>query len=53
MNVKQLKEALAAYPDDMEVDVFTFNHHIEDIDYVTDFTIKLGKVAGNKCVIIE
>ena len=53
MNVKELKEALAAYPDDMEVDVFTFDHHIEGMDYVTDFNVELGEIAGNKCVIIE
>lgn len=53
MNVKELKEALAAYPDDMEVDVFTFDHHTEEMDYVTDFKIELGEIAGNKCVIIE
>lgn len=53
MNVKELKEALAAYPDDMEVRVFTLDHHTENMDYITDFEVSLDKINGNECVIIE
>ena len=53
MTVKELKEAIAAYPDDMEVYSFTFDRHIEEVDYITDFDISIGNVAGNECVIFE
>lgn len=49
MNVKELKEALAAYPDDMEVVVDRMEY--DDTEHIYDAEFYLGTNDNNQLVI--
>lgn len=51
MNVKELKEALAAYPDDMEVALFVEGNADTDTTWSLDTDLSLEAYPDNKLVI--
>lgn len=42
MTIKELKEALAAYPDDMEVVVFIEGHDDHPCEFNPDFSLEIN-----------